>query len=64
MQINTRCEDISFILNQIQKINSGIIKSQVSNRMDLNRIAVGGHSYGGATAITSSYRDKRIKSLF
>ena len=64
MQINTRCEDISFILDQVKKINSGIIKSQVSNRMDLNRIAVGGHSYGGATAITSSYRDKRIKACF
>ena len=64
MQINTRCEDISFILNQIQKINSGIIKSQVSNRMDLNKIAVGGHSYGGATAITASYKDKRIRACF
>ena len=64
MQINTRSEDISFILNQIEKINSGIIKSQVSNRVDLNRIAVGGHSYGGATAITASYRNKRIKACF
>ena len=64
MQINTRCEDISFILNQIQKINSGIIKSQVSSRMDLNKIAVGGHSYGGATAITASYRNKKIKACF
>ena len=64
MQMNTRSEDINFILNQIQRINSGIIKSHVSNRMDLNRVAVGGHSYGGATAITASYRDKRIKACF
>ena len=32
--------------------------------MDLNRIAVGGHSYGGATAITASYRDRRIRACF
>ena len=32
--------------------------------MDLNRIAVGGHSYGGATAITASHRDRRIKACF
>ncbi len=64
MQMNTRSEDINFILDQIQKVNSGIIKSQVSNRMDLNRIAIGGHSFGGATAITASYKDKRIKACF
>ena len=63
-QIKTRGEDISFVLNQLEKIQSGFISSNLKHKLNLNKVAVGGHSYGGATAILSAYRDKRIKSCF
>ncbi len=62
MQMETRRTDISFIINQFEKIQSGEISSQLKNQLDLNKIAVGGHSYGGATALTSSALDNRIQA--
>ena len=64
MQMNTRVADISFILNQLDKIQSGEIESQISAKIDLERVAVGGHSYGGSTATVASQRDDRIKACF
>jgi len=64
MQMNTRSSDIIFILNQIIKINSGIINSSLNHKINLEQIAVGGHSYGGATAATASFNDDRIKACF
>ena len=64
MQMNTRVADISFILDQLDKIQSGEIESQIHTKIDLERIAVGGHSYGGSTATVVSQRDNRIKACF
>ena len=64
MQMNTRVADISFILDQLDKIQSGKIESQIHTKIDLERIAVGGHSYGGSTATVVSQRDNRIKACF
>ena len=64
MQMNTRVADISFILNQLDKIQSGEIESQINAKIDLERVAVGGHSYGGSTATVASQRDDRIKACF
>ena len=64
MQMNTRVADISFILDQLNKIQSGEIESQINAKIDLERVAVGGHSYGGSTATVASQRDDRIKACF
>ena len=64
LQMNTRASDISFILNQLEKIQFGYIQSQVVEKINLNKIAVGGHSYGGSTAIVASHLDKRIRACF
>ena len=64
MQMNTRVADISFILDQLNKIQSGKIESQINAKIDLERVAVGGHSYGGSTATVVSQRDNRIKACF
>jgi pimeloyl-ACP methyl ester carboxylesterase len=64
MQMNTRVADISFILDQLDKIQSGKIESQINAKIDLERIAVGGHSYGGSTATVVSQQDDRIKACF
>ena len=63
-QINTRTKDIIFVLNQITKIHYGDLNSKLNGKLNLERIAVGGHSYGGATAIHSAKADKRIKTCF
>ena len=64
MQMNTRVADISFILDQLDKIQSGKIESQINTKIDLEMVAVGGHSYGGSTATVVSQWDDRIKACF
>ena len=64
MQMNTRAKDIIFIIDQVQKLFSGEIKSTLNGKINLDKIAIGGHSYGGATATLTSDLDNRIKACF
>ncbi|MDB9884390.1 dienelactone hydrolase family protein [Candidatus Marinimicrobia bacterium] len=61
-QIDTRTKDISFVLDQLEKIQSGEIKHPLNGYLDLNRIGMTGHSFGGGTSILASYLDSRIKA--
>ena len=62
MQINTRGEDLAFIIDQLERIQTGNIRSALNGNVDLNKIAVGGHSYGGATATVAAHWDQRVKA--
>ena len=64
MQMNARATDISFIIGQLEKMHSGEIISKIKGKIDFNKIAVGGHSYGGSTATVSAQRDVRISACF
>ena len=61
-QINTRAFDIGFIIDQVKKLEDGIIDSKLSGKLDLSRVALGGHSYGGATAILASHNYEIVKA--
>jgi len=58
-QLNTRVNDLRFVLNMLTKLN---VDSVFDGFMDLGRVGVLGHSYGGATAIQTSFEDDRFKS--
>jgi len=61
-QIITRAADISFIINQLEKIQSGKIKHPLNGYLDLNKIGMTGHSFGGGTSTLVSFLDNRIKA--
>ncbi|WP_438449074.1 alpha/beta hydrolase family protein [Gorillibacterium sp. sgz5001074] len=52
-------DDVAFVLDQFELIQSGQIPSHLNGRMDLGHVGVFGHSIGGATAYDASY-DPRI----
>lgn len=59
--INTRREDILFILEQLKNLNRE--DEVVRNKMDLNKIGAIGHSLGAYTLFESFTKDERIKAL-
>ncbi|MCS5592254.1 MAG: dienelactone hydrolase family protein [Gammaproteobacteria bacterium] len=60
-QLSTRVADIRFMLDTIEnKQNAG---KTVWSVIDLERIGIFGHSYGGATGIVAAGEDKRIDAV-
>ena len=57
-QINTRTADIQYLLDELE-VRNGVVQSPWES-MNLDRIGIFGHSYGGATSVMVSYIDKRI----
>lgn len=52
-------DDVAFVLDQLELIQSGQIPSFLKGRLELGHVGVFGHSIGGATAYDASY-DPRI----
>lgn len=52
-------DDVAFVLDQFELIQSGKIPSHLKGRINLGNVGVFGHSIGGATAYDASY-DPRI----
>ncbi len=61
-QIDTRISDVIFILDKIEQIKSQDFESNLFDLLDLDRIGIFGHSFGGGTSLAASILDSRIKS--
>ena len=60
-QIETRVADLQFIIDQLERIQSGALRHPLNGYLDLNRIGVTGHSFGGSTVTLAAEYDERIK---
>lgn len=70
IQMERRVKDMSNLMDCVEQLNNGELKnvlpsdvdlSQFMNRIDTEKCAVIGHSYGGATVISSLASDDRFK---
>lgn len=55
-------QDVSFILDRLEQLNRQDEQNLFTGRLDLDRIGMFGHSYGGATAVQMLLKDSRIKA--
>lgn len=59
-RVDERVADATFVLNQLDKLNSGKIPSPFSGRLDLQRIGAFGHSIGGIAAAQMCQSNRRF----
>jgi dienelactone hydrolase len=59
-EVSTWVDDTSFVVNQLELLNSG--DDRFSGRLDLSRLGIFGHSYGGAIAVEFCRLDARCQA--
>ncbi|KAI8488447.1 Platelet-activating factor acetylhydrolase, partial [Branchiostoma belcheri] len=70
-QVHQRADEMGHMLDLLVSIdqgsninnlcNTGMDLSQFKGKLDLDRVAAMGHSFGGATSLVSLYKDTRLK---
>ncbi len=55
--------DLRFVLDQVERLDSGAIPSPFSGRLDLSQEGMLGHSTGGGAAIAACWEDSRCKAV-
>ncbi|MDX3526719.1 alpha/beta fold hydrolase, partial [Streptomyces sp. ID05-39B] len=58
-----RAADLSFVLTQLDRLGRGEIAGPLTGRLDGGRVAVAGHSMGGAAALQAARRDRRFDAV-
>ena len=61
-QLSERTQDVIFVLNQLEKNND--TNFLFYNKLQLDNVGIFGHSFGGATSISSAFNDHRIAACF
>lgn len=60
--VSIRAKDVSFVLNELNRINVKDSQGIFTKRLDLNRVGIFGHSLGGDTTIEAMWRESRLKA--
>lgn len=60
--VEIRVKDIIFVLNELNRLNVKDSQELFTERLDLSRVGIFGHSLGGDTAIEAMWRDCRLKA--
>jgi predicted dienelactone hydrolase len=60
--LNIRVADMSFAVDELERMNEGEVESVLAGRMDLSRLGIIGHSMGGAVAGQVCLVDERFKA--
>ncbi|MFI7082137.1 alpha/beta hydrolase family protein [Streptomyces anulatus] len=58
-----RGADLSFVLTQLDRLGRGEIAGPLTGRLDTGRVAVTGHSMGGAAALQAARQDHRFDAV-
>ncbi|MBV2154884.1 dienelactone hydrolase family protein [Kitasatospora sp. SUK 42] len=58
-----RAADLSFVLTQLDALGRGEIAGPLTGRLDTGRVAVTGHSMGGAAALQAARQDRRFDAV-
>jgi predicted dienelactone hydrolase len=54
--------DIAFVLDQLERLNTSDASGRFTGRLDLTRLGIFGHSFGGAAAAQFCHDDSRCKA--
>lgn len=58
-----RAADLGFVLTQLERLGRGEITGPPAGRVDTGRVAVAGHSMGGAAALQAARQDRRFDAV-
>lgn len=59
---NVWVQDAKFVLDQLERLNAADPKGMFSGRLDLDKVGMFGHSFGGAAAAQMLMADDRVKA--